>query len=62
MKMKTHLKNAKRKPPNPPSISHDEAMQKMIRADREFAREPLKAAFEDHEVPEVFFTALRRVA
>jgi probable addiction module antidote protein len=45
-----------------PSISHDKALIRELRADSEFAAEYLKAAMEDTEEPRVLLLALRQVA
>jgi probable addiction module antidote protein len=44
------------------SISHDEAMIRMIRKDPQFAAEYLRAALEDADEPRVLLLALRHVA
>jgi len=44
------------------SISHDEAVVKMLRKDRAFAAEYLKAALEDVDEPRVLLIALRHLA
>ena len=44
------------------SISHDEAMVRRLRKDREFAAEYLKAALEDEDEPRVLLLALRHLA
>lgn len=44
------------------SISHDEAMIRELRDNRDFAAEYLRAALEDEDEPEVLLVALRRVA
>jgi probable addiction module antidote protein len=44
------------------NVSHDEAMIRRIRKDREFAAEYLKAALEDADEPRVLLIALRQVA
>jgi probable addiction module antidote protein len=43
------------------SISHDEAMIRQLREDRQFAAEYLKAALEDSDDPKVLLIALRRL-
>lgn len=45
-----------------PSLSHDQAMVRELRADPEFAAEYLRAALEDEDEPSVLLVALRRVA
>ena len=45
-----------------PSISHDEALVRELRANPEFAEEYLKAALEDAEDPKVLLIALRHLA
>ena len=45
-----------------PSLSHDQAMVRELRADPEFAAEYLRAALEDDDEPGVLLVALRRVA
>jgi probable addiction module antidote protein len=52
----------RRKKKDVTSVSHDEAMKRELRADREFAVEYLKAALEDTEEPRVLLIALRRIA
>jgi probable addiction module antidote protein len=52
----------KRRKKDVTSVSHDEAMKRELRADREFAVEYLKAALEDTEEPRVLLIALRRIA
>jgi len=44
------------------SVSHDEAMVRRLRKDREFAAEYLKAALEDDDEPRVLLIALRHLA
>lgn len=44
------------------SISHDDAMIRLIRKDPAFAVEYLKAALEDADDPRVLLIALRHVA
>lgn len=44
------------------SISHDEAMVRRLRKDREFAAEYLKAALENDDEPRVLLIALRHLA
>ena len=44
------------------SVSHDEAMVRLIRRDAEFAAEYLKAALEDEDEPRVLLIALRQIA
>lgn len=45
-----------------PSISHDEAMVRDLKADPVFAAEYLKAALEDSDEPQVLLIALRHLA
>lgn len=45
-----------------PSISHDEATVRELRANPKFAAEYLRAALEDDDEPSVLLLALRRVA
>ena len=45
-----------------PSLSHDEAMVRELRANPEFAAEYLRAALEEADAPRVLLVALRRVA
>jgi probable addiction module antidote protein len=45
-----------------PSLSHDQAMVRELRADPEFAAEYLRAALENEDEPSVLLVALRRVA
>ena len=52
----------KRKKKDVTSVSHDEAIKRALRADRDFAVEYLKAALEDTEEPRVLLIALRRIA
>lgn len=47
---------------NKPSISHDEAIIRELRASPEFAEEYLKAALEDTAEPKVLLIALRHLA
>ncbi len=44
------------------SISHDEALQRELRDDPEFAAQYLKAAMEEAHEPGILLLALRRVA
>ncbi len=44
------------------SISHDEALTRELRDNREFAAEYLRAALEEDDEPRVLLIALRRVA
>ena len=44
------------------SVSHDEAMERRLRTDSEFAAEYLKAALEESDEPQVLLVALRRLA
>jgi probable addiction module antidote protein len=44
------------------SISHDEAVVRELRDNREFAAEYLRAALEDDDEPSVLLIALRRIA
>jgi probable addiction module antidote protein len=44
------------------SVSHDEAMVRRLRKDREFAAEYLRAALEDEDEPRVLLIALRHLA
>lgn len=44
------------------SVSHDEAMVRQLREDREFAIEYLRAALEESEEPKVLLIALRHLA
>lgn len=44
------------------SVSHDEAMIRRIRKDRQFAAEYLRTALEDADEPRVLLLALRHVA
>jgi probable addiction module antidote protein len=44
------------------SISHEEAIIRRLRKDRDFAAEYLKAALEDEDDPRVLLIALRRLA
>jgi probable addiction module antidote protein len=43
------------------SVSHDQAMNRKLKEDTEFAVEYLKAALEDTEEPRVLLIALRRI-
>ena len=45
-----------------PSISHDEAVVRELRENREFAAEYLNAALEESDEPRVLLVALRRIA
>lgn len=45
-----------------PSISHDEAIVRELRADPKFAAEYLKAAMEEGDEPKVLLIALRHLA
>jgi len=45
-----------------PSISHDEALIRELRADPEFAAEYLRAALEEDDEPAVLLIALRHIA
>ena len=45
-----------------PSISHDEAVVRELRENREFAAEYLNAALEETDEPHVLLVALRRIA
>lgn len=45
-----------------PSISHEEALIRELRADPRFAAAYLKAALEESDEPKVLLMALRRVA
>jgi probable addiction module antidote protein len=45
-----------------PSVSHDEAIVRLLRKDPEFAAAYLNAALEDEDEPRVLLIALRHVA
>jgi len=45
-----------------PSTSHDKAVIRELRENREFAAEYLRAALEDEDEPSVLLIALRRIA
>lgn len=47
---------------NKTSISHDEALSRELREDKDFAVEYLRAALEEENDPKVLLIALRRIA